>query len=88
MLIDWRMPSRRHRAGSNLASGGSIMSNVLEFRVANASCSPRSSAAALDAPAKIVFFPGIRYERVTEPVDPPPTPRAKPRTRRRSRQET
>jgi hypothetical protein len=63
------------------------MSNVLEFRVANALCRSRSPGAASDSSAEIVFFPGIRYERVLEPVDPPPAPRAS-RKRRGSPRKT
>jgi hypothetical protein len=65
-----------------------MMSNVLEFRVANASGRSRVPVSAPDACAEIVIFPGVRYERAIEPVDPPPAPRSSRRDRRASRRET
>jgi hypothetical protein len=65
-----------------------MMSNVIEFRVANASGRSRGPVSAPDACAEIVFFPGIRYERAIEPVDPPPAPRSSRRDRRASRRKT
>jgi len=44
------------------------MSNILEFRVPHNSSQTTATGGDLKAAAKIVIFPGVRYERMSEPV--------------------
>jgi hypothetical protein len=61
------------------------MSNILEFRVPHSSSRTTATGGGdLKAAAKIVIFPGVRYERMSEPVQPAPEPAATKRGRRKS----
>jgi hypothetical protein len=60
------------------------MSNILEFRVPHSSSRTPATGGDLKAAAKIVIFPGVRYEHMSEPVQPAPEPAATKRGRRKS----
>ena len=56
------------------------MATILEFRPATRQASvPQMKGRLATAPAEIVFFPGVRYERWTAPVETKPKRRSKKR---------
>jgi hypothetical protein len=80
--LKWRelYLGRAAKRGSDpIALGGHRMATILEFRNTVRSVAAQTLAGTLP-PAEIVFFPGVRYERVTE--DPAP------KTTRKRRRDT
>lgn len=63
------------------------MSNILEFRVLAGRRGPRSNSVP-SCPAEVVLFPGVRYERAAEPLEPSPAPTARNGGGRRTRRGT